>query len=390
MHKIAEYGIAAHWRYKEGIQIPEKDDKRFAWLRQMLEWQKELKDPSEFMETVKIDLFPDEVFVFTPKGDVKEFPRGATPIDFAYNIHTDIGRRCTAAKVNGKLVPLRYVLKNGDVVEIITSPNHNPSKDWLKFVRTSGAKTKIRQWIKTEEREKSIELGKEICEKEFKKHDLDFNKMLKSGELEHIAKTDFNMQNILNLLAGIGYGKTSVHQVLTKILPPEKLRREEKGFLGLQKVLQRIKKPPKEGVIVRGVDNIMIRFARCCNPLPGDKIIGFVSRGRGVAIHTVACQNVLNIDVERRVDVEWDKGFKTIRPAKIEVICRDTKGVLADMSAAITSKEANISSADIRTTSDKKAVCTFGLEVNGLAHLKDIIKSLQKVKNVIKVQRMVS
>lgn len=389
MHKVAEDGIAAHWRYKEGKSIPEKDDKRFAWLRQLLEWQKELKDPAEFMETVKIDLFPDEVFVFTPKGDVKEFPRGATPIDFAYNIHTDVGHRCTAAKVNGKIVPLRYVLRNGDVVDIITSPHHNPSKDWLNFVKTSSAKAKIRQWIKTEEREKSIELGKEICEKEFKRHELDFNKVLKSGELENIAKTEFNMQGGLNLLAGIGYGKISVHQVLAKILPPEKLKIEqEKELSRFQKVLQRIRKPSREAVIVKGIDNVMVRFAKCCNPLHGDKIVGFVSRGRGVAIHAAVCQNALNIDAERRIDVEWDKDFKTSRPAKITVVCNDSKGLLVAMSSAITSKEANISSADIRTTPDKKAVCTFEIQVNDLDHLKSIIKSLQKVKNVIKVERV--
>ncbi|MBI5681856.1 MAG: bifunctional (p)ppGpp synthetase/guanosine-3',5'-bis(diphosphate) 3'-pyrophosphohydrolase [Deltaproteobacteria bacterium] len=392
MHKIAEYGIAAHWRYKEGRSIPDKDDKRFAWLRQLMEWQKELKDPAEFMETVRVDLFQDEVFVFTPKGDVKEFPKDATPVDFAYSVHTDIGHRCSAAKVNGRLVPLKSTLKNGDVVEIITSSNHNPSKDWLKFVVTSKAKTNIRQWIKIEERGKSIALGKEMCEKEFKKYELDINRMLKDGTLEDTAKTHFNMNDANGLLAGIGYGKISAIQILGKILPSERLKPEtEKGISKFKKVLQRIRKPASgDGIIIKGIDNVMIRFAKCCNPLPGDKIIGFVSRGRGVTIHARLCPNVMDTDPERRIEADWGKGPNVSRPARITVVCHDTKGVLADMSAVIAEKEANISSADVNTTPDKKAICTFEIQVNDLEHLNNVIKSLQQIKKVIKVQRVIS
>lgn len=389
MHRVAEEGIAAHWRYKEGEAIAEKDSRMFAWLRQLVEWQKELKDAGEFMETLKIDLFPEEVYVFTPKGDIREFPVGATPVDFAYSIHTDVGHRCVAAKVNGRLVPLRYQLKNGDVVEIITSPHHHPSKDWLKFVKTSRARTKIRQWIKDEERTRSIALGKEICEKEFKRHGLDFYKMLKSGEIENLAKVGLNLAGVDNLLAGIGYGKLSIHQVLGKLLPEEKLSAlEEKGVSAFKKVLQKLKKTPKEAITVKGIEDVMIRFARCCNPLPGDKIIGFITRGRGVAIHAMDCLNVLNADQDRKIEVEWDKRLKATRPARIEVICQDEKGVLADMSSTISSSEANISSANIRTTPDKKAICTFEVEVNDLDHLTSIIKNLRRIRKVIKVERV--
>jgi len=389
MHRVAEEGIAAHWRYKEGGPLAEKDSRMFAWLRQLVEWQKELKDAGEFMETLKIDIFPEEVYVFTPKGDVKEFPAGATPVDFAYSIHTDVGHRCVAAKVNGRLVSLRYQLKNGDVVEIITSTHHHPSKDWLKFVKTSRARTKIRQWIKTEERARSIALGKEICEKGFKRHGLDFYRMLKSGEIENLAKVGLNLAGVDNLLAGIGYGKLSIHQVLGKLLPEEKLEAlEEKGVSAFKKVLQKLKKTPREAIIVKGIEDVMIKFARCCNPLPGDRIIGFITRGKGIAIHAMDCPNILNADLDRKIEVEWDKRLKATRPARIEVICRDEKGVLADMSSTISSAEANISSANIRTTPDKKAICTFEIEVNDLAHLTNIIKNLQRIKKVIKVERV--
>ncbi len=393
MHKIAEEGIAAHWRYKEGKAFAEKDDKRFAWLRQMMEWQKDMRDAREFMDTMKTDLFAEEVFVFTPRGDVKELPKGATPVDFAYAVHTDVGTRCTAAKVNGRLVPLKYQLKNGDKVEIVTSPAHNPSKDWLKFVITSRARAKIRQWVKTEEREKSIALGKEICDKDFKRHDADFYKLLKSGELERVAKETLGLSSIDDALAGIGYGKLSSHQLLGKILPPEKFQ-EISPF---KKVLQKItpdrfsrglKKATKEAVLVKGIDDVMIRFARCCKPLIGDEIIGYISRGRGVAVHLKGCPSMKDSDPERIIDVEWDKGIKTTRPAKLKVICHDEKGLLVNMSSVITEKEANITNATITTTPDKNAICIFEIEVNSLEHLMNIINGLKKVKRVIKVERM--
>ena len=389
MHKVSEEGIAAHWKYKEGKAMLEKDDKRFTWLRQMLEWQKDTRDAREFMDTVRMDLFSEEVFVFTPKGAVKELPKGATPVDFAYAVHTDVGHRCSAAKVNGKLVPLKYQLRHGDIVEIITSPNHNPSKDWLKFVVTSRARTRIRQWIKTEERQMSITLGKDICDKDFKRHDVDFYKMLKSGELDRIAREEMGLSGVDDALASIGYGKLSSHQFLGKLLPSEKLQpHAEQEISAFKRVLQRFKKPVKEAVLVRGADDVLIKFARCCNPLQGDDIIGFISRGKGVAVHVKGCPSIRNSDPERIIDVAWDKGTKTTRPAKLRVICHDEKGLLVNMSSVITGQEANITNATITTTPDKKAVCTFEIEVNDLSHLMNIINGLKKVKRVVKVERV--
>ena len=388
MHKVAEYGIAAHWKYKEGKSLESKEEKSFAWLRQLLEWQKDLKDSDEFMETLKVDLFPEEVFVFTPKGAVKEFSVGATPVDLAYSIHTDVGHRCAGARVNGKMVPLKYQMKNGDVVEIITSASHHPSKDWLKFVVSSRAKTRIRQWIKTEEREKSIDLGKEICEKELNKHGLEYGKLLKGGEFDRIAKELGIGGGLDSLLASVGYGKVSVHQVLGRLLPPERLK--EKQRFSFKSMLDKFKGPKhgENAITVRGEEDVMVRFARCCNPLPGDDIGGFLTHGQGVSIHAAGCANLINIDNDRKIEVAWDMKSKATRPAKIEVICRNEKGLLAEMTGAIKVADANITSAEIKTTQENRAVCTFEVEVRDLAHLNSIINSLMKIKKVLKVERL--
>ncbi|MBI5561925.1 MAG: bifunctional (p)ppGpp synthetase/guanosine-3',5'-bis(diphosphate) 3'-pyrophosphohydrolase [Deltaproteobacteria bacterium] len=393
MHRIADYGIAAHWKYKEGGAIDSKDDKRFAWLRQLLEWHKELKDSDEFMDSLRGGLFPEEVFVFTPKGDIKEFPAGASAVDFAYSIHTDVGNRCTGAKVNGRMVPLKYKLRSGDVVEIITSQNHHPSKDWLSFVASSRAKTRIRHWIKTDERQLSITLGKELCEREFGKHGLEFGRMWKAGDIERIARDAFGLSGAESILAGIGYGKISVQQLLGKILPPEKLA--PKKVSAFQKVLDKFKPlaktDRKSPVVVKGIDDVMVKFARCCNPLPGDEIVGFITHGQGVTVHSAGCPSLMQIDKDRRIDVAWDRGKKekTTRPARIEVVCRNEKGLLADMSNAIKAADANITDFHIKITPENKAVCNFEVEVMDAAHLKNIIKLLGKVKKVLKVQRAV-
>lgn len=394
MHRVAEYGIAAHWKYKEGKAIDREDDKRFSWLRQLLEWQRDLKDSDEFMETVKVDLFPEEVFVFTPKGDVKVFPKGSTPVDFAYAVHTDVGHSCMGAKVNGKMVPLKKRLRNGNVVEVITSGSHHPSKDWLRFVVTSRAKNRIRQWIKSEEREKSIVLGKEVLEKQLKKHALDYTKLLKSGELERIARDEFSLQGLEHLQLNIGYGKVSVYKVLTRLIPPERIKGAgERKVSGLRKVLQRLKSAPtpvpgKEGVIISGVEDIMVKFAKCCYPLPGEDITGFISHGQGVSIHNAKCPNLLTVDPERLIEVEWDKGTKSLRHVMIEVVCENEKGLLADMSNAIKNADANIAGADIKSGADNKAVCSFEIEVNDMEHLRNTLRSLEKIKKVLKVKRV--
>lgn len=389
MHKIAEEGIAAHWKYKEGRIIEEADDKRFTWLRQLLEWQRDLKDNAEFLETVKVDLFPNEVYVFTPKGEVKQFPRGATPVDFAYSIHSDVGNRCTGAKVNGKIVPLRYEFRSGDTVEIITSPGQKPSKDWLKFVKTSRAKTKIRQWFSTEEREKSIVLGKEILEKELRKYDLQQAKLIKSGELAKVA-SEFSFREVDDLIAAVGYGKVTANQIIGKILPPERMEQKEGEQEGrLKRLIQKVTRSgPRDALLIKGVDNVVVRYAGCCNPLPGDKVVGFITRGRGVTIHTSDCKNVIDNDPNRKVEVEWDSKKEYIYPVRIRIYSEDKKGMLADISNSIASNKANITNARVETTDEKKAVGTFEVEIQDLNHLKKVIKGLEKIKGVHRVERM--
>ena len=389
MHKIAEEGIAAHWKYKEGKAFNEADDKRFTWLRQLLEWQRDLKDDAEFIESVKVDLFPHEVYIFTPKGEVKEFPVGATPIDFAFSIHSDIGNHCVGAKVNGKIVPLKYEFRSGDTVEILTSPNQKPSKDWLKFVKTPRAKTKIRQWFKTEEREKSIALGKEILEKELRKYNLQQTKLIKAGELAKVA-AEFSFQGVDDLIASVGYGKITVNQILGKILPQERLEQKEEQEEGrLKSLIQKItRSSPKDALLIKGIDNVMVRYAGCCNPVPGDKVVGFITRGRGVTIHTADCQNVIDDDPNRKVEVEWDSTKEYSYPVRLRIYSEDKKGLLAEISSSISSNEANITNARVDTTDDKKAISIFELEIRDLNHLKKVIKGLERIKGIHRVERM--
>jgi GTP pyrophosphokinase len=388
MHNVADAGIAAHWKYKEGKGYDEKDVKRFAWLRQLLEWQQELQDSKEFMDSVRVDLFPEEVYVFTPKGDVKGYPKGSTPIDFAYSVHTDVGHRCVGAKVNGKLVPLKYELKNGDIVEVITSPHHTPSKDWLKIVRSSRARNKIRTWIKTEERKRSVVLGREICEKDFRKYSVNLQKVQKSGDFKRIA-AEFGFAGDDDLLAAVGYGKISAGQIIGKILPHEKIQeRAEHKESRLTSVINKLKGKSSSAVEISGVDDVLVRFGKCCNPVPGDDIIGFITRGKGVTIHTSDCQLALESDPERRIDVAWNKGKSSVLPVKIKVLCHDVKGILANITMAITNSEANISSANIQSTIDQRGENTFEVNVVDLAHLQKVMNAVMKVKGVIKVERL--
>ncbi len=388
MHRIAEEGIAAHWKYKEGKEIEEADDKRFTWLRQLLEWQHDLKDDVEFIESVKVDLFPNEVYIFTPKGSVKQFPVGATPVDFAYSIHSDVGNHCMGAKVNGRIVPLKYELRSGDTIEILTSPNQKPSKDWLKFVKTSRAKTKIRQWFKTEEREKSINLGKEILEKELRKYDLQQAKLMKSGELAKVA-AEFSFLGVDDLIAAVGYGKVTANQIIGKIVPQEKLESQKQQEEGrLKRIFQKFTRGAKDALLIKGIDNVMVRYAGCCNPLPGDKVIGFITRGRGVTIHAADCPNTLDDDPNRRVEVEWDSTKEYSYPVRIRVFSEDKKGLLAEISSSMSSNEANITNARVDTTDERKAIGTFEVEIRDLTHLKRVIKDLERIKGVSRVERM--
>ena len=389
MHKIAEEGIAAHWKYKEGKLVEEAEDKRFTWLRQLLEWQRDLKDNQEFIESLKVDLFPNEVYIFTPKGEVRQFPIGSTPVDFAYSIHSDIGNHCVGAKVNGKIVPLRYELRSGDTIEILTSANQKPSKDWLKLVKTSRAKTKIRQWFTVEEREKSINLGKDILEKELRKYDLQQTKLIKSGELAKVAN-EFSFQGVEDLIAAVGYGKVTANQIIGKILPQEKLEQQKEELEGgrIKHLIQKITRAPKDALLIRGIDNVMVRYAGCCNPVPGDKVVGFITRGRGVTIHTADCQNAIDDDPNRKVEVEWDSKKEYIYPVRIRIYSDDKKGLLAEISNSISSNGANIKNARVDTTEDKNAVCTFEVEIRDLNHLNKVIRALGKIKGVHQVERM--
>jgi GTP pyrophosphokinase len=388
MHRIAEEGIAAHWKYKEGKAFAEADDKRFTWLRQLLEWQRDLKDDAEFIESVKVDLFPHEVYIFTPKGAVKQFPVGVTPIDFAYSIHSDVGNHCAGARVNSKIVPLKYELRSGDTVEILTSPNQKPSKDWLKFAKTSRAKTKIRQWFTNEEREKSISLGKEILEKELRKYNLQQTKLIKSGELAQVA-SEFSFQGVDDLIAAVGYGKMTANQIIGKILPQERLEQKEEQEEGrLKRLIKKITHGPKDALLIKGVDNVMVRYAGCCNPVPGDKVVGFITRGRGVTIHTADCHNAIDDDPHRKVEVEWDSSKEYSYPVRIRVYSEDKKGLLAEISSSISSNEANITNARVDTTSDKNAIGTFEVEIRDLNHLKKVFKGLEKIKGVHRVERI--
>jgi GTP pyrophosphokinase len=388
MHRVAEAGIAAHWKYKEGKGYDEKDIRRFAWLRQLLEWQKELQDSKEFMDTVKVELFPDEVYVFTPKGDVKSFPKGSTPIDFAYSVHTDVGHRCVGAKVNGKLVPLKHELTTGDIVEVLTSPHHTPSKDWLKVVKSSKARNKIRAWIKTEERKRSITLGREICEKELRRYSLNYGKLQKSGELKKLA-ADFGLHAEDDLMAAIGYGKLSCHQLVSRLVPADKLeQQQERKESRVGKVIEKLTRKSSSAIQISGVDDVLVRFGKCCNPVPGDDITGFITRGRGVTVHTADCTLALDGDPERRISVAWNRDKRAALPVKIRVTCYDEKGILANISQAITNCEANISSASIHSTVDKRGINLFEIEVTDLDHLNRVIKSVMQIKGVTKVERL--
>ncbi len=387
MDKTAEEGIAAHWKYKEGQVANKADEDQFSWLRQLFEYQQNLKDPKEFMETVRMDLFPNDVYVFTPRGDVKEFPRGATPVDFAYSIHSEVGEKCMGARINGRMVPLRYELKNGDIVEVITSKKHHPSKDWLDFVKTSRAKTKIRQWIKNQERDDSINMGKEILEKALQQSHLKFHNIMKSEQIATIAG-NLSFHSVEDLLANIGYGKLSAKQVIGR-LKPRLGAEEDRPTSIVSKMVSRItRKKSTQGIKVRGVDDILVRFANCCHPLPGEHVVGFITRGRGVTIHKNNCRHIMDSEPERLVEILWEPTDHDAYLARLRVTSVDKKGILADISSILAQKDANIIQAEIKTTMDKKGISFFTIEVENYKQLQSIIGAIKKVKNVLIVERI--
>ena len=389
MHKVAESGIAAHWRYK-GQNEPGSpaEVERFAWLRQLLHWQQQLDDPQEFMRSIKDDLFDEEVFAFTPRGDLFNFPQGATVIDFAYRVHSQVGEHCAGARVNGRLVPLRYQLESGDTVEIITTTRQTPSKDWLKLVKTGRAKERIRSWTKAQQRRRSVEIGTELLSRDLKRHRLEIGKLRKSGRLDEVA-TELGFADEESLIAAIGYGRTPTQNVLGKLGSEGALDGAgEREDGALQRLFRLVGRQGKGGVRVSGVEDVMMRFGRCCNPLPGERIVGFITRGRGVTVHAADCQRVMESDPQRRVEVSWDATDGHFRPVQVEVTCVDQPGLLAALSKAISSAGVNISRAQVRTVPDHRAVNTFEVMVDSLDSLKRVMRGLGKVRGVMRVQRV--
>jgi GTP pyrophosphokinase len=392
MHRVAEYGIAAHWRYKEPGKPDEPEDvQRFAWLRQMLEWQQQLQDPQEFLRSVKEDLFSEEVHVFTPKGDLLNFPVGATIIDFAYRIHSEVGHHCAGARVNGRIVPLRYQLQSGDTVEIVTTDNQAPSKDWLKLVKTSRAKARIRTYVKAQQGARSVAVGQQILERDLARHNLDLARLGREGTLNRIA-TELAQKDANALLAAVGYGRISSQQILAKLLPAEEIdkraEKAEKAEGRFQRLLRLVGREAKVGVKVSGVDDVLVRFGKCCQPLSGERITGFITRGRGVTVHALDCPKVLESDPQRRIDVQWDDGKVAPRPVRVEVTCVDRPGLLAAMSKAISSAGVNISHAQVHALGDKKAQNTFDVMVGSADELGRVMRNLGRVRGVMRVARV--
>lgn len=397
MHRTAEYGIAAHWKYKEGTIKTDNFDEKLTWLRQLLEWQKDLKDPTEFMETLKIDFFTDEVFVFTPKGDVINLPNGSTPIDFAYRVHTAVGNSCVGAKVDGRIVPLDYKLKNGNIVEILTSSSSTgPSRDWLKIVKSSQAKNKIRQWFKREERDLNINRGKEMLEKEVKRQGYKLTEILKEDWLKNIAnKLSLNTSD--DLYAALGYGNITLSQVVPRL---KELHRDyyniEDDNINIEQKIKEQPAPKKnkrvtQGISIKGVDNIKVRFAKCCNPVPGDDIVGYITRGRGVSIHRKDCPNISDlVGQERFIDVEWDTNEKAEYPVEIQIKATDRSGLLTDITQGITDSNISLLSLNARTNKEKLVLINMTLEIKNTEQLRDLMKRIKKLKGVIDVYRVIS
>lgn len=395
MHKTAEYGIAAHWRYKEGAKNNSDFEQKLSWLREILDWQRDLRDAKDFMETLKIDLFTDEVYVFTPKGDVIDLPKGSCPIDFAYRIHTDIGNRCIGAKVNGKMVPLDYELVNGDIIEIITSSHSNgPSRDWLNIVKSPQAKNKIRQWFKKERRDENIARGKEMLEKEARRQGYDIYQLIKYDFMNNILKR-MSFTNIDDMYAAIGYGAVTAKQIFQKILDEYKKNAQpDKLELNLEKGdgKSKIQKKLDRGIKIDGIGNLLVKFSRCCNPVPGDKIIGYVTRGRGISIHRQDCKNIRqgNFDRARLTEVKWEGFEDSSYPVEIQVWAYDRPGLLSEVINLIGDFKTNIDAVNARATKNGIAIIDLILEISSKQHLESVMQKISKIKGIYDVKRVMN
>jgi GTP pyrophosphokinase len=386
MDRVAKSGIAAHWSYKEGRRIDDNISKKFAWIQDLVENQDNFRDAGEFLENVRIDLFPDEVYVFTPKGDIRALPKGSTPVDFAYLIHTEIGHKCVGAKINGQMVSLPYQLQTGDIVEIVTAKNHTPSKDWLKFVKTIKARSKIRQWIKTQEKERSISLGREMLDKAFRKERLNFAILCKSEKMSEVVES-LGLKTLEDLIANVGYGKTTPLQVLRPFVAKPEAETDRESIL--EKLMSRVrKKKPRAGVLVRGVEDILIKFGKCCQPVPGDPIIGYITQGFGVTVHRASCVNALRSNPERQIEVEWNTAFADTYPVKIEIISYDRMGLLADLVGNISKLGANILHASSDTKENKMVESHFTINVGDTEHLERILSAMKRIKQVQDARRV--
>jgi guanosine-3',5'-bis(diphosphate) 3'-pyrophosphohydrolase len=391
MHRVAEEGIAAHWKYKEGRTGVDKDDHAFSWLRQLLEWQQEVKDPHEFLNSLKLDLYPEEVYCFTPKGEVRMLPRGASPIDFAYAIHTEVGHQCVGARVNGKMVPLRYKLKNGDIVEIVTSAGHKPSRDWLGFTVTNKAKAKIRHYLNTAEKQQAIDIGRKHLERELRRYDLSLKRVVQEpSALESLAQELGVGTRLDDLFAGLGYGKVSVRQVLARIVPPEKLEKKaEEKPRPVVDAMRRLLRRGDERITVKGTDDLLVYRAKCCNPIMGEPIVGYITRGQGVSVHAVSCPNVTNLlyDPERRIAVEWEAGAEGGYEVRLAVELEDRPGSLAAVTAALAAVKTDVRDAQVRTFDDNTASIEITVRINDTKHLDKVLKAVRGVSGVIDVAR---
>ena len=387
MDRVAQSGIAAHWSYKEGRSLDQVGSDRFSWIQDLVENLQSIRDPEEFLENVRIDLFPDEVYVFTPNGEIKSLPRGATPVDFAYTIHTEVGHRCNGAKVNGRIVPLTYELQTGDLVSIITLKEPRPSKDWLNFVKTVKARNRIRQWIRVQERDRSITLGREMCEKAFRKHRLNFNTLVKSEQMEEVVAL-FGFKNVDDLIANVGYGKITPLQLVHKLEAPPEAEEET-----LEAIADQLREPRKhrratDGVMVRGVGDLLVRFGKCCKPLPGDSIVGYITRGQGVSVHRKNCINIQKMSPERLIEVQWDRGTEETYPVRIRISSYDRMGLLADVTACISKNGANIISVNSITRENKMVDSYFTLSVKDTEQLRQVLAAIKKVKRIMEVKRL--
>ena len=388
MHSTAEYGIAAHWQYKQQTGgLDAKDAARFAWLRQLMEFQQEVDDPAEFFESVKVDLFPDEVYVFTPKGDVKTFPRGATPLDFAYSIHSEIGHHCVGARINGAMVPLRHELHNGDVVEIITSNHQSPSKDWLDFVVTGRARSRVRGHLRSIERERSVKLGRELLEKEMHKQSLSFSRFFKNGDTQRVF-SHFKVHRAEDLFAQVGYGRIRAADIVEIIAPSDdgEARDSIRPSL-IERTVRRVTGRADNAISIQGVDNVLVRFGKCCNPLPGDAVTGWITRGRGVTVHRRGCPKAMELAPERRVDVEWSSAARVDLPVSMRVVTDDRPGILAHVSTMFTENGVNINEANCRSAQGK-AINMFQFSVNDVRLLRQLMRQIQRIDGVIDVERV--